>query len=72
VVKVAQRAAAALGGNRLPRLAACSDSAQLEERSRARQQRDFATSDRPRDELAAMGVPVIDTRAGQKWDLSRR
>jgi len=44
----------------------------LERRSRARQKRDFATSDGLRDELAAMGVRVIDTREGQKWEVSRR
>ena len=44
----------------------------LERRSRARRQRDFATSDGLRDELAAMGVRVIDTREGQKWEVSRR
>jgi len=44
----------------------------LEQRARAREARDFATSDRMRDELAAMGVRVIDTREGQKWEISKR
>ena len=43
----------------------------LEQRSRARQERDFATSDRLREDLAAMGVSVIDTRQGQKWEVRR-
>jgi cysteinyl-tRNA synthetase len=43
----------------------------LERRARAREARDFATSDRLRDELAAMGVRVIDTREGQKWEVSK-
>lgn len=43
----------------------------LEQRSRARQERDFATSDRLREDLAAMGVSVIDTREGQKWEVRR-
>ncbi len=37
----------------------------LERRARARQARDFATSDPLRDELAAMGVEVRDTPEGQ-------
>ena len=44
----------------------------LERRGRAREARDFATSDRLRDELAAMGVRVIDTREGQTWETSKR
>ena len=31
------------------------------------QSRDFAASDRLRDELAALGVTVEDTRDGQRW-----
>jgi cysteinyl-tRNA synthetase len=44
----------------------------LERRERARAARDFATSDRLRDELAALGVRVIDTREGQRWELTGR
>jgi len=44
----------------------------LERRARAREARDFATSDRLRDELTAMGVRVTDTREGQKWEISKR
>ena len=39
----------------------------LDERSSARERRDWAASDRLRDELAARGVAVEDTRDGQRW-----
>ena len=39
----------------------------LDERAAARAARDFAASDRLRDELAAHGVTVEDTRDGQRW-----
>ena len=39
----------------------------LEARERARAKQDFVTSDRMRDELAAMGVEVTDTAEGQRW-----
>jgi cysteinyl-tRNA synthetase len=39
----------------------------LEERAAARTARDWAASDRLRDELAARGVAVEDTRDGQRW-----
>ncbi|MEA2652799.1 MAG: cysteinyl-tRNA synthetase [Chloroflexota bacterium] len=42
-------------------------SALLDEREAARTARDFAASDRLRDELAAQGVTVEDTRDGQRW-----
>jgi cysteinyl-tRNA synthetase len=41
----------------------------LEEREAARAARDFAASDRLRDELAGLGVAVEDTRDGQRWRL---
>ena len=41
--------------------------AMLEERSSARVARDWATSDRLRDELLARGIAVEDTRDGQRW-----
>jgi cysteinyl-tRNA synthetase len=41
----------------------------LERRERARAARDFATSDRLRDELAKLGVRVIDTPDGQRWEV---
>jgi cysteinyl-tRNA synthetase len=42
----------------------------LAARSSARAARDFAASDRLRDELAALGVTVEDTRDGQRWRRS--
>ena len=39
----------------------------LAEREAARASRDWAASDRLRDELAALGVAVEDTRDGQRW-----
>jgi cysteinyl-tRNA synthetase len=42
----------------------------LDERAAARAARDFAASDRLRDELAAHGVTVEDTRDGQRWRRS--
>jgi cysteinyl-tRNA synthetase len=43
----------------------------LEAREKARAAKDFATSDRLRDELARAGVTVTDTSEGQKWKVSR-
>ncbi len=39
----------------------------LDERAAARAARDYAASDRLRDELAAHGITVEDTRDGQRW-----
>ena len=39
----------------------------LEAREKARQAKDFATSDRLRTELATLGVEVTDTAEGQQW-----
>ena len=39
----------------------------LDDRVAARAARDFAASDRLRDELAARGIAVEDTRDGQRW-----
>ena len=41
----------------------------LQERALARQARNFAESDRLRDELAGLGITVRDTPQGQEWDL---
>jgi len=41
----------------------------LEQRAAARAGKDFAASDRLRDELARLGVAVRDTPAGQEWSL---
>jgi cysteinyl-tRNA synthetase len=42
----------------------------LDLRAAARAERDYARSDRLRDELAALGVSVKDGREGQAWTLS--
>jgi cysteinyl-tRNA synthetase len=42
----------------------------LDARATARAAKDFAASDRLRDELAALGVAVKDTPAGQEWTLT--
>ena len=39
----------------------------LDQRTQARTDRDWAASDRLRDELAARGIAVEDTRDGQRW-----
>ena len=41
------------------------------ERDEARRQRDWAASDRLRDELAALGVAVKDGKAGATWEFRR-
>lgn len=41
----------------------------LDERAEARGRKDFATSDRLRDELAAIGVTVTDGPTGQSWTV---
>jgi cysteinyl-tRNA synthetase len=46
-------------------------SALLETRERARAAKDFATSDRLRAELAALGVSVTDTADGQRWRVTK-
>jgi cysteinyl-tRNA synthetase len=43
----------------------------LDSRERARAAKDFATSDRLREELAALGVTVTDTAEGQRWKAGR-
>ena len=47
------------------------DSAEIErliqERNEARKNRDFKTSDRVRDELAARGIVLEDTPQGTRW-----
>jgi cysteinyl-tRNA synthetase len=51
------------------RAAALPDGAQalLDERATARAEKDFAASDRLRDQLAVLGVLVKDTKEGQQW-----
>ena len=43
--------------------------AQLERRTTARAEKDFATADAVRDDLAAAGIEVIDTPNGPEWKL---
>ena len=40
----------------------------LEERKKARQEKDFAKSDEIRDKLTSLGYKVIDTKEGQKLE----
>ncbi|WP_428567933.1 MAG: cysteine--tRNA ligase [Solidesulfovibrio sp. DCME] len=42
----------------------------LADRLQARQAKDFARSDAIRDALAGLGVTVMDTPAGQRWDVA--
>jgi cysteinyl-tRNA synthetase len=39
----------------------------IDERAKARRDRDFAKSDELRDQLAALGIEVRDTSGGQEW-----
>jgi cysteinyl-tRNA synthetase len=43
----------------------------IEARAAARKQKNFAESDRIRDELAAMGVVLKDTKDGTTWEIAR-
>jgi cysteinyl-tRNA synthetase len=43
----------------------------LAERTAARARKDFAESDRIRDELAAMGVVIKDSKEGTTWEIAR-
>ncbi|MEA2935492.1 MAG: cysteinyl-tRNA synthetase, partial [Variibacter sp.] len=43
----------------------------ITERGRARQVKNFAESDRIRDELAAMGVVLKDSKDGTTWEVAR-
>ncbi len=44
----------------------------LAEREAARKRRDFATSDRIRDQLAAEGIAIVDTPQGPRWKRGPR
>jgi cysteinyl-tRNA synthetase len=43
----------------------------IAERTAARARKDFAESDRIRDELAAMGVVIKDSKEGTTWEIAR-
>jgi cysteinyl-tRNA synthetase len=43
----------------------------IEARATARKAKNFAESDRIRDELAAMGVVLKDTKDGTTWEIAR-
>ena len=43
----------------------------LAARAAARIAKDFASSDRIRDELAAMGVVIKDSKDGTTWEIAR-
>ena len=43
----------------------------IAERTAARARKDFAESDRIRDELAAMGVVIKDSKDGTTWEIAR-
>ena len=43
----------------------------IAERTAARARKDFKESDRIRDELAAMGVAIKDSRDGTTWEVAR-
>jgi cysteinyl-tRNA synthetase len=43
----------------------------IEQRSEARRAKDFKESDRIRDELAAMGVVLKDSKDGTTWEIAR-
>jgi cysteinyl-tRNA synthetase len=43
----------------------------IEERNAARKAKNFAESDRIRDELAAMGVVLKDSKDGTTWEIAR-
>jgi cysteinyl-tRNA synthetase len=44
----------------------------LDQRATARAAKDYATSDRLRSELGAMGVIVTDSPEGQQWKVAAR
>jgi cysteinyl-tRNA synthetase len=43
----------------------------ISERTAARQRKDFKQSDRIRDQLAAMGVVIKDSKEGTTWEIAR-
>ena len=45
--------------------------ARIAQRLEARKAKNFAESDRIRDELAAMGVVLKDSKEGTTWEIAR-
>jgi cysteinyl-tRNA synthetase len=43
----------------------------ISDRTAARARKDFKESDRIRDELAAMGVAIKDSKDGTTWEIAR-
>jgi cysteinyl-tRNA synthetase len=43
----------------------------ISDRTAARARKDFKESDRIRDELAAMGIAIKDSREGTTWEVAR-
>ena len=43
----------------------------ISDRTAARARKDFRESDRIRDELAAMGVVIKDSKEGTTWEIAR-
>jgi cysteinyl-tRNA synthetase len=41
----------------------------LDIRQQAKQNKDWATSDRIRDSLTAMGIRIKDTKEGAEWEI---
>jgi cysteinyl-tRNA synthetase len=65
----------ALGFNRRPPPRVSVDEGKvtglIEQRNAARKAKDFKESDRIRDELAAMGVVLKDSKEGTTWEIAR-
>ncbi|MEM7434917.1 MAG: cysteine--tRNA ligase [Myxococcota bacterium] len=64
LLRIRDRRASALG------LDASTIEAQIDARSRARQNKDFAEADRIRDELVSAGVELLDSAEGTGWTIS--
>jgi cysteinyl-tRNA synthetase len=54
-----------------PKIDAASVEKMISARTAARKAKDFKESDRIRDELAAMGVVLKDSRDGTTWEIAR-
>jgi cysteinyl-tRNA synthetase len=54
-----------------PALAAAEIESRIAARNAARKSKNFAESDRIRDELAAMGIVLRDSKDGTTWEVAR-